>query len=299
MSPRKPVARLTLGLLACLACTAAASLQDTPDTAPDASPGPAMNRDAILERLNRRLEQTDAARLRLEAMISAIESGTPLVEAIDPEDRQLLGFHRPGRDRRGGPPQSPRRDGPSSGSGPQPAPGDVMPAQTEERLERIRAIIDEHMPEVAERLRIAEQENPEYAERFFRRMAPRFSDIIELEENAPELVPVRIEELRTGLAIVTAGRELRRLGREDRESEAFLAKKLEIRELLVHQLELRHRLESHRLEMMEQEIERARAKLRKQEENKNELIDRDLERVIERTMSDRPWRERSRRRDRD
>lgn len=251
---------------------------------------PPLDRDAMLERLNDRLAQLEASRDRLAEIIASIEAGTPITEAFDPEDRWLMGrawrdrrddaprFDRDPDDRRpgvGGPPDgpvgdSPRADGPMS----------------ETDLARIRALIDEHLPQMAERLRIAEQTDPESTARWVERIAPRFRDILELERDAPELVEVRVAELRTGMEIVTAARDLRRLSREEPGSDAFEAKKNEIRALLARQLDLRRTLEGHRLEKMAADLAEAKARYDSETAQRETIIDGHLARVIERTLAD-------------
>jgi hypothetical protein len=309
--------RRTLALIAGLATAAAAAPtvrahQPEPAEAPgspaaqanDEAPMP--SRDAMLERLTDRLETLDALRERLASIKSGLEAGEPIDGLLDPEDRWLLarqrrglggveGFLPGGAGPEAGPPGGPRsgprgtppEDAQRGGFGERDRGGDrpgFSPREpmSDEDLARVRAIIDEHVPQVADRLRVAEQDDPEAAGRFLARIAPRFRDLLTLEREAPELVPVRVEELRTGMEIVNAARELRRLGGAD--SDAYETKKTEIRGLLERQYDLRHRLEEHRLSKMEADLRSARAKLSEQAEDRDRVIDEHLERVLRRTL---------------
>ena len=137
---------------------------------------------------------------------------------------------------------------------------------------------------LADRLKAAEEKEPEAAERFLARIAPRFRDILELKEHAPELVEVRIDELRTGMAIVSAARALRRLAAEAPASQAFAEKKQEIRGLLVRQFDLRQQLERHRIERQIADLQSVRGRLDEQTQDRTKIIDGHLDRVVFRAL---------------
>jgi len=280
----------------------AASAEPEPASpAPSVRPerGP-IDRDAMIERIEERIRQIDDFRARLAQLQKGLEDGAPVSDLIDPEDRWL--FSRGWRDRGAGPgPGRPGAAPPESGPDRDPAFSDRGP-MSDEDLRRIRAIIDEHIPQVAQRLSIAEADDPEAASRFLARIAPRFRDLLTLEDEAPELVPVRVAELRTGMEIVNAARELRRI--DPSETGAFDAKKDEIRALLTLQLDLRHQLEEHRLQKMAADLKEARERLAEQDEQRDAIIDEHLQRVLRRTLESERRRgrddsERGRRRSRD
>ena len=273
--------------------------------------------DMLASRLRERLEDMDALRERIASMIDQLESGADPGELLEPEDRRWLGvglgngrairgdglgdaeprglpdrFDRgpgrrsgpmagePGEGRSGGPPPG----GPHDGSFDRDGSRMRGPELSSDQLDEIRAIIDEHIPMLAVRLQAAEAKDPEAAARFCERIAPRFRDILELRERAPELVEVRIDEIRTGMAIVAASRDLRRLHESEPGGTAFIAKKDEIRGLLVRQFELRQTLELDRITRQIAELEAERARIEARTGQSEETIDGHLARVLERTL---------------
>lgn len=260
--------------------------------------GPRLDRDALAERLAARLAQMDSTRTRLAELIAGLEAGKEIGEILEPEDRWLLG--RDPRDGFGMPDNEPRRGRrpgvrplDTEGAPSEPLSGDATRAGPERPGERelsaedraaIRGLIERHIPQMAERLRIAEETDAEAASRFFDRVAPRFRDLLELEREAPELVEVRVDEIRTGMAIVGAARELRRLGNDSTESAEFAEKKAEIRGLLARQIELRDTLERHRLAKMAADLAEATRRLDDQVKRRDALIDEHLSRVLQRTL---------------
>lgn len=262
----------------------APALATQPQTPPD--------RATLTERLESNLERIDAMRARILEIQAKIEAGENPENLIDPEtDRWLIGrgprFDRPAFRPEGGP------DGrPEAG----PGRPDAFDPNSAVDLDAVRALINEHIPRMAERLREAEATDPEAAERFLVRIAPRFRDILELSREAPELVEVRLEELRTGMEIVAAAREMRRLREQGSEndqgaetdSDSITVKRDEIRALLARQFDLRQTLERHRLTKMVKDINAATKKLDAQRADKESIIDGHLERVLNREFEPGP-----------
>ena len=308
-----------------VACAAApGAAQDAP-TPPERTPERATEQspEELATRLRERLDQVDAIRDQLASAINQLETGADPDELFTPDERRrmfrmlrgpgrgaggegwtgLFDRPMPGRPETGpggpgdGPPSGLRERGPDRAR-----PGPASP-MTDAQLETIREIIDRHVPLLAERLAAAEKETPAAAARFLERIAPRFRDILDLRERAPELVEVRIDEIRTGMEIVAAARDLRRLRGEDAGSAAIDAKTQEIRALLVRQFELRQTLERDRIGRQLAELESARARLDEQAERRDSVVDDHLERVMARSMGsprgEDGERERRRRRDDD
>jgi hypothetical protein len=287
---------------------------------------PPLSSEELAARLRDRLADLDAMRERLASTVERLDAGESFEEIFTPEDRRRFMrsmrerdgdgwtglFDRPGME-----PGNERRGGPPEGRLPGGGPADDMRDRdrddrgpwgrgrpeplTDAQLAEVRAIIDEHIPTLAQRLKAAEENEPEAADRFLARIAPRFRDILELKEHAPELVEVRIDELRTGMAIVAAARDLRRLDAEQPGSQAFTDKKEEIRGLLVRQFDLRQQLERHRIERQIAEMQSALSRLAEQTRDRTEVIDGHLDRVVSRALNaDRDGDERrGRRRDED
>lgn len=320
-------------LLACVATAAPTLAQPdqnsgTPTTPPapasEASPDAPPSRDEIANRLRDRIAQMDQIRARLASALERVENGDDL-DNLPPfglwggpdagrgfirgegrgegqgEGREGFrgdfrgGFDRPGM-KPGGDPETDPEAGPEAGPprGDMPRPFRRAELNADE-LKEIRAIIDEHLPTLAERLRVAEADSPETAERFFARLAPRFADLLELKRDAPELVEVRIAELKAGMAIVGASRELRKLHEEDPGSDAVAAQREKIRRLLGEQFDLHHRIERHRLESRHAELEESLARFDERIAGRDRFIEDHLARVLDRVVKDEPRGDRRRR----
>ena len=275
-------------------------------------------RDEFVNRLRLRVEQLDAMRAHMVSAVERLESGTEPDELFSPEERRWLGraLRGPGGDtddwggwfdhpamgpegRRPGLGDRPdsrarehagqsgnlRPDGREGPDGMGREPGrERPPPLTDDQLGQIREIIDEHIPTLSERLEAVKDKDPEAAQRFLSRIAPRFRDILDLRERAPELVEVRIDELRTGMAIVAAARDLRRLHGEDSESDEVESKKREIHQLLERQFDLRQQLERDRIERQLEDLSAARERLDEQARDRDRLIEGHLSRVLSRTL---------------
>lgn len=245
-----------------------------------------MDRDELAGRLKARLESLDTARDRIAGILTKLEAGENVSGLIDPaNDRWFMGRGPRGGDgqgRRPGSPDRPRFGGRDRPDQPERFRNHNQLDETE--LAEIRALIDEHIPQMAARLRAAEETDPDAAKQFLSRIAPRFRDVLVLKKEAPQLVEIRLNEMRTGMEIVGAARELRRLRQSQPDSEAFKAKRSEIRGLLAKQLEYRQTLERHRLAKMAEDLHSATAKLDEQESNREKIIDEHLDRVLSRAF---------------
>lgn len=240
-----------------------------------------VDRGEVVESLKSRIEWLDSYRGRLAAALARIESGDSPEDALGPMELRLLS-RRPGEGQdwmAGGPGGiGLSREWPVGRPGP--APGPVP----EPALEDVRSFIRRHLPQLSERIELAGEDNPEAAERMLRRMAPRFGDIIERERDDPAFARMRVEEMRIGMEIVEQSRTLRRLDDERAAPERVEEARSSLRQLLGRQLDLREKLETHRLSQMEREIAEARAGLRERAGRREQILDQNFERVLNRTM---------------
>jgi len=242
-------------------------------------------RDELAGTLKARIESLDTARARITGILAKLEAGENVSGLFDPtNDRWFMGRgpRGDGQGRRPGSSDRPRFGGPDRPDQPGRFRGRDQLDETE--LAEIRALINEYIPQMAARLRVAEETDPVAAKQFLSRIAPRFRDVLVLKKEAPELVEIRLNEMHTGMEIVGATRELRRLRESQPDGEAFTTKRSEIRDLLTKQLGYRQTLERHRLARMAEDLRSATAKLDEQETDREKIIDEHLQRVLSRAF---------------
>ncbi|USN98502.1 MAG: hypothetical protein H6810_10045 [Phycisphaeraceae bacterium] len=252
--------------------------------------------EQIVGRLHDRLVQLDELRDRLAGIIARIDAGEAPEEALGPIGMRLMqrrageGPGGPGSPGPGlGPDGDPGglwgllREAPGVGMGPDGRP----PADAPEiPVEQVRAFIQAHLPELASRIAEADGVEPGRGDRMVQRMTPRLADIIRAEKDDPGFVELRIDEMRTGMAILGKSRTLHQLIRSGgAEAEVDRAKQ-ELRDLLGRQFDLRQKLEAHRLDRMQADLESARAELEVRAGDRDKVIDDHLSRVLDRTLGD-------------
>ena len=259
--------------LACVAGPAGARAEDTPPADPplfgDEGGLGTLDAQELRSRLELRLEQADALRARLAEMIDALDRGECPDEVLGPVGRRLL-------ERRLGemPGLGPAGLRHRAGLGPPPGGAEVD-------LEEVRAFIDEHLPLLAARLEEAEGVDPERAERMLSRMAPRLGEIMLARDEDPAFARLRLDEMRTGMDILGATRSFR----QARESGGDLdAARAELRALVERQVDLRLRLERHRIDRGRADLAEAEARLAEQQARREALVEEHLSRIVDRAL---------------
>jgi hypothetical protein len=192
--------------------------QDNPPPLDQGQPGD--TREALRERLTRRLENTKRVQQRLEQALKQLDEGAPA-------DRVRGDLQRDARDQMAG--EAARRNGMGGANrpprhaedvgfgagrpGPNPPNGGPVreglpphPAGRPLDRERLLEMIEKNNPEFASRLRDLQRDNPGAADQMWKRLDPQLREL--LVEPDPDIQNVRIAELRNGWATLGKVREL-------------------------------------------------------------------------------------------
>ena len=128
-----------------------------------------MDRDELAGTLKARLESLDMARARIAGILTKLEAGENVSGLFDPaNDRWFMGRGPrggEGQGRRPGSHDRPQFGGPDRPD--QPGRSRGRDQLDEAKLQEIRALIDEHIPQMAARLRAAEETDPDAANNSF------------------------------------------------------------------------------------------------------------------------------------
>ncbi|MAY75820.1 MAG: hypothetical protein CMJ31_14100 [Phycisphaerae bacterium] len=226
-------------------------------------------RESIHERLRGLLDRLEAAEARTKDAIGLLDAGAPLREvfqALPPEDAAFGGglFRGEGRWREGGHPSDGERRPDRPGREPRPFKADIP----EPTAEELRAFMESHMPRMAERLTLAEGDEPGSAERLMKRLTPRLSKLMATMDRDPERGAAEIAEMRTGLEVIRLAREQRHGAAIDRAT---------IRDALEAHFDARLAIAELDLKQAAAQLERGRAELRERRASRDEHIEHKLE----------------------
>lgn len=260
----------------------------TPSPPTEVAPTGVSDRARLRESLERRRELTESMRVRLDEAITKLDRG----EQIDAELAEGRGFMPEMRD--DGPGQRWRSDRPEArgaggarvggmGAGEPPEPLSI------EEVRRLRVFIDENLPLLGERLRIAEQNDPQAAQRMIGRIAPRLREAFEARERSPEVFKLRIQELEQGFQLLDAARRTRRVVETDGpESPAATEARARFRELAAAHFDTQLRLQNAEVAELEARIADLRAEIDRKTTHRDEEIDARVDEVLRSSRPDRP-----------
>lgn len=267
--------------------------EDAPPPTPT-EPAPLVDPGVFRERLERRMEELDRQRERMQRAMARLEAG----EAPSRVMRELLG---PGMAREGGfgrdagngrgpggdaQPVRPFRDrfnGPGPNGGPPGGdfPGAGLPLSGEER-ERALGIIQERLPSIHERLTRLRELDPVAAERMLDRLTPRLREAFNAMRRDPEQFELRARELESGLAVFDASMALRRLfAAGEMAGERVDAARGALREALGAQHDARLALQQHQIASLEKELARVRAEFDDAGARREQILDERTEAFME------------------
>jgi hypothetical protein len=174
------------------------------------------------------------------------------------------------REREGPPPEhkSPMR--------PEGRRGDRRPFFNEmrgERLERVLGFLEEHFPERHEQLLQLQESDPDGFSRRLRRMMPRIMRMIEAVERSPDVGKMTVEVEQLAFEIHNRVEQyFDAIGSERQET-----LRREIHKLAARQFDIRQELREIEITRMERRLDAVRAQLRRNEEHREERIERVLE----------------------
>ncbi len=296
----RPVQIVSL-LLASGVLTTGTMAQDTPAPTPpptvvEGQTGPEAAR--LRESLERRRALVESMRVRLDEAIARLDRG----EAVDADLADGRGFMlemgeegpngprfqrggrpdaRPGAGTRGG-----GFDGQAGGTGV--GPGEPGQQPSMEEIRRLRALIDENLPLLAERLRAAERSDPQAAPRMIGRIAPRLREAFEAKDRSPEVFRLRILELEQGFELLDAARRTRRvIEAEGAESASAVDAKARFRELAAAHFDTQVQLQSAEVADLEARIADLRAEIDRKTTHRDEEIDARVDQVLRNSRPER------------
>lgn len=265
--------RLALAIAAAIATISAAGapaprqpVEPPPAPAPTAAQ-PEENdpeRQAMRARLERRLEESRRVQERLESALQSLDEGA------SPSQIRRQFRERPGEARQG-------RGGPRPGPGgpPERRVRDNQPEDNEPLLRTIQ----EHAPELAERLRRGLREDPRLARRVLSWLGPRLRELA--AERDPALIRLRVSELREGPEIAEATRSLARalLAPAAERSQVETGRE-RLRAALERQYDLRLEIRRREVELLAERLERLRAEVSRGPDERERTVTGRLDEVV-------------------
>lgn len=260
---------------------------------PPAEPAPApqdrpreMNPEALKQRLERRLAETERVQELIRAALDKMEKGESVGEILrelEPAGRfrggdggnRPEGGRRPDFDPEG----PPRMRGEGEGWSPM-QPGQPLP---EAERERVMTFLREHLPLIAEKFQKLNDVDPDGADRMLSRLVPRLREAQRVAQSDPELARLRLQELKAGISVLEAVREIRRLQDMPGETPSadLAAAKNDLREKLVAQSEARMQLQAHEIEALTKRVEGLRQELERKRANRDQSVEDMLRKIVD------------------
>lgn len=154
--------------------------------------------------------------------------------------------------------------------------GDRAPELTDQRIEQMMTVINEHAPEYAAQLESLRERDPEAFRKLLRKLAPRFEAARQFHERDPEGFALHMRYKRLSAEI---GRTVHRYRKTSDDSE-----KTELRDRLRELVDQRFALqiEQARREVVriEQRLDTLRTEIAQREQNREQLVDEQLDKVL-------------------
>jgi hypothetical protein len=255
-----------------------------PAPAEDAGTAEPARRPMVRARLERRLDEVEREKARLEEAIAAIDRGeTP---------RDIWQALRPRPDGQVDRPLRPVRPSPKPQGGP-PFDRPAVPDELRDTAERgprgegrgegdVRLFVRDRLPRLDTLLEQMEERDPESARFLFERIAPRLREAMAVHAEDPELADLKLAELQASLDVLSAADAVRRIGPGAPEAE-LAPLRAELEAALGRQFDARAArtdVEIQRLRMRLAELERERsARVADRDEEIRTVADRMIRRA--------------------
>lgn len=228
----------------------------------NASAADPVDRDAIIERLERTIDFSQRIIEKNREALERLNNGEDPREVI--RSLRAPDLQRTMREKRAE--RRPDRD--------PPAPSDTL---SDRQIERVRAFIAEHLPEVNEQIGHIEALGPGVVRPVMSRLVPPIEEIMRLERTDPTLSRLKLAEFRAGLAYVEAVRLYRvslRSGAPESERETRRAR---VESAAAARFDTLVRIKLHEIETLGARIEQLRASLDVLVEQRDEQIEAQVE----------------------
>lgn len=203
---------------------------------------------AVRERFQRRLEESKRNVERFQEAIQRLDAG-------EPADKVVKDAARQGAD-------------------------DADAALTPEERARIQKFMQQHMPRLFERFTQADKESPERAQVLLKRMRGRFRELMDLETKDPGTFEVRLDEMRTGMYMWEAARELRVLKEKGGSADAIAIAESKLKSLVTQNVDAHLKVKAHELEVLGDRLGNLRKDLDAQTADREKVIQQRTRRLM-------------------
>lgn len=139
--------------------------------------------------------------------------------------------------------------------------------------EDILAFLDEHLPELAQRVRTLETDNPQAAERLMRIMEYRRNELLRARRYGPEFFELKLAEARSGMALIDRGRELTEALAAGAAPERLADIEQRLRAAVSEHIDIQLRVQQRELELLEARVESLRARIEDRQRRRQELVE--------------------------
>lgn len=252
-----------------------------------------LSREEVRERLLKRLEETQKIEEGIRAAIARLDAGgdnfevwTEL-EKLRPVVRDLLSpISRRGQTpMRPGQPAAVEGRGGAAQQGGQGAEPQRMLNRAEMR-ERVMKFLDENMPVMAQRLREAEKTDRAAIENTVAKIGPRIEDLLKTKREEPDFFPVRLQELRLGLGMFEAARQLGEVSKAAA-PDAELAKTLEdqLMKMGYEMFDVREKIQERDLRRVNERATQLQRELSEQRGNRDQIVRDRVNALIQRAKN--------------
>lgn len=258
-----------------------------PDREPDARapmppPPGALDREAMRERLMRRLEESERSQQRLREAIERLDAGDDpraVVDGMGQSFRERLGEirERGPRGPRGGPNGEP---GPEGATGPGPDRGSDRgsdrggnPGGGPRGSESSLALLREFAPNLADRVEEIRRVDPQFSDRMIERFAGNLRELASARQRDADGFSLRLAEVEAGLDTLDAVRAVRDEIMKPGASGASPATLAELKGAIAKQLDARAAVQKREVEVLAQRVERVRAEMDKQAGDRDSVIE--------------------------
>ncbi len=190
-------------------------------------------------------------------------------------------FDRPGSDR---PPRRPapdrdfRRpgsDGPGRGE-----PRKPRKPLTDEQTEELFGILQQINPRFAEGLAKVRKIRPERFRQGLQRIAPRLEHLVQLKDDDPELFQLEIENRQLKFKSFRLSQAIRKARTENTDPAKIEAMQNQLRDMLDKHFDVRQKILERELKHMAKRIEKLKGQLRQRQENRKQLIDQYMRKLM-------------------
>ncbi len=230
-------------------------------------------------RLERTIARTETMLERHREALARLDAGESPAEVI-----RSLRSRSPGTDENG--PGGPATRGPGmEEAGPRGrgagavGPDDRPPEISPEARARLRGFLRDQLPSVHEQLAAIERQDSVMGATLFDRMIPQLREVaMEMERN-PGFGRLKLEEMRTGLAVVDATQHLRSLP-ADSNPEARAAAESALRDAIAARFDARMKMREHELERLAARISELHEQIKQERAGRDAEIEKVFESVI-------------------